>query len=57
MTDQGHFSSEHVYEIRIEGHLGSQWSSWFDGLDITLEEGGETVLTGPLDGGKIQIHR
>jgi hypothetical protein len=37
-----------VYEIRIKGHLSSQWTDWFDGLTITQEEGGETLLTGPV---------
>ena len=36
------------YEIRIEGHLGSSWSSWFDGLAIHHEDSGETVLSGPV---------
>jgi hypothetical protein len=35
-----------VYQIRIRGHLGSQWTDWFEGLVITLEEGGDTLLTG-----------
>ena len=37
-----------VYQIRIKGHLGNQWTDWFDGLTITLEEDGETLLTGPV---------
>jgi len=37
-----------VYEIRIKGHLGSQWTDWFEGLTITLEENGDTLLTGPV---------
>ena len=37
-----------VYQIRIEGHLGQQWIDWFDGLAITLEEDGDTLLTGPV---------
>lgn len=37
-----------VYQIRIEGHLGDQWAEWFDGLSITLEENGDTLLTGPV---------
>ena len=37
-----------VYQIRIEGHLGQQWMDWFDGLTITLEEDGDTLLTGPV---------
>lgn len=36
------------YEIRIEGHLGRQWADWFDGLSITLEEEGTTLLAGPV---------
>jgi len=36
------------YEIRIEGHIGDSWSSWFAGLTIRHDECGETVLTGPL---------
>jgi hypothetical protein len=37
-----------VYEIRIQGHLGPDWTDWFEGLTITLAENGETVLTGPV---------
>ena len=37
-----------VYQIRVKGHLESQWTDWFGGLTITLEENGETLLTGPV---------
>ena len=37
-----------IYQIRIKGHLGSQWKDWFDGMTMTLEENGETVLSGPV---------
>lgn len=37
-----------VYQIRLKGHLGSQWSDWFAGLTITLEDNGETLLAGPV---------
>jgi hypothetical protein len=37
-----------IYQIRIEGHLGSQWAGWFEGLTITLEEDGQTLITGPV---------
>jgi len=37
-----------VYRIRIEGHLGDQWTDWFGGMTITLEENGDTFLTGPV---------
>ena len=37
-----------VYQIRLKGHLGHQWTDWFGGLTITLEAAGETLLTGPV---------
>ena len=37
-----------VYEIRVKGHLGCQWTDWFGGLTITLEENGDTLMTGPV---------
>jgi hypothetical protein len=37
-----------VYQIRIKGHLGSQWTDWFEGMAIMLEEDGDTLLTGPV---------
>ena len=37
-----------IYEIRIKGHLDHQWTDWFGGLTITLEEDGDTLLTGPV---------
>jgi hypothetical protein len=38
-----------VYQIRIEGHLGPKWTDWFGGLTITLEDNGDTLLTGPVE--------
>ena len=37
-----------VYEIRVKGHLGCQWTDWFGGLTITREDNGDTLLTGPV---------
>ena len=37
-----------VYQIRVKGHLGSQWTDWFGGLTITTAENGETLLTGAV---------
>jgi hypothetical protein len=36
------------YELRIKGHLGDQWSDWFEGMNITLQENGSTLITGPV---------
>jgi hypothetical protein len=35
-----------VYQIRIKGHLGREWTDWFEGLTVTLEDDGTTLLTG-----------
>jgi hypothetical protein len=37
-----------IYQIRIKGHLDCQWADWFEGLTITLEDNGNTLLTGPV---------
>ena len=37
-----------VYQIRVKSHLGSDWTDWFEGMTITLEEGGDTLLSGPV---------
>lgn len=37
-----------TYQIRLQGHLGAQWAAWFEGMSITLEENGDTLLTGPV---------
>jgi hypothetical protein len=37
-----------LYEIRIKGHLGREWTDWFEGLTIQLQDDGETLLTGPV---------
>jgi len=36
------------YEIRVRGHLNDRWAEWLEGLTITLEEDGNTLLTGPV---------
>jgi hypothetical protein len=37
-----------TYQIRIQGHLGLEWTDWFEGLTITALDNGETLLTGPV---------
>jgi hypothetical protein len=37
-----------VYQIRIQGLLGPQWKDWFEGLAITQEENGDSLITGPV---------
>jgi hypothetical protein len=37
-----------VYQIRVRGHLGREWAGWFEGLNITLEDNGDSLLTGTV---------
>ncbi len=37
-----------IYEIRVEGQLDPERTSWFDGLAITHTPDGETILSGPI---------
>ncbi len=41
-------SQSPVYQIRLRGQLGSHWTDWFEGLAVTLDEDGNTLLTGPV---------
>jgi hypothetical protein len=36
------------YEIRLAGQLDDRWQDWFDGMSVTLESDGTTLLTGPV---------
>ena len=37
-----------VYQIKIEGHLRAEWAVWFEGLSVTLQPDGTTLLSGPV---------
>ncbi|MFO7679796.1 MAG: hypothetical protein R6X34_07065 [Chloroflexota bacterium] len=37
-----------IYQIRIKGYLGCQWTDWFEGLTITADDNGNTILTGQI---------
>ena len=47
MIDKPTSNAQH-YEIRLKGHLEARWSNHFEGLTITLEEDGNTLLSGPV---------
>ncbi len=46
-TKHGSNRSE-IFQFVLQGHLSSQWSDWFDGFTITLDEHGQTILVGPV---------
>jgi hypothetical protein len=48
LDSQVNSSQPIVYHIRITGHLDHQWTDWFGGMTVTLEDNGETLLTAPL---------
>jgi hypothetical protein len=52
MSDKPRSDEKHnqppCYEIRLKGHLDSQWTDWFEGLTITMEADGTTLLTGTV---------
>ncbi len=37
-----------IYQIRLKGHLGRAWTDRFADLTVTLEDSGDTLLTGPV---------
>jgi hypothetical protein len=36
------------YELRVQGVLEPRWSAWFEGLQVTSDQGGQTVIAGPV---------
>ena len=40
--------SQEFYQITVKGHLDNRWANWFEGLTITREDNGETLLIGPV---------
>ena len=45
------------YQIRVKGHLDNSWSERLDGLTITHEDDGSTLLTGPVAGPAAALHQ
>lgn len=40
--------SNQQYEIRIKGHLKSDWADWLEGMQMGCLENGDMILSGPL---------
>jgi hypothetical protein len=43
-TDDHHEAG--LYDIRLKGHLEARWSAWFDGLSLSRESDGTTIIHG-----------
>lgn len=37
-----------IYQIRIKGQLDKGWADWFEGMTVTQEDNGISLLTGPV---------
>jgi hypothetical protein len=37
-----------LYEIRVRGVLDGRWSAWFDGLEVSSDQAGQTRISGPV---------
>lgn len=35
-------------EIRLQGHLEPRWAPWFDGMTLTRQSDGTTLVQGPV---------
>jgi hypothetical protein len=44
----GRWNDAGLYEIRLKGHLDARWAAWFDGLTLTQDNDGTTVIRGPV---------
>jgi hypothetical protein len=45
-TSAGGHQDAGRYEIRLKGHLDSRWAAWFDGLSLTNDSNGTTIISG-----------
>jgi hypothetical protein len=36
------------YELRVQGVLAPRWSAWFEGLQVSSDDRGETIIAGPV---------
>ena len=44
----GHHDNAGRYEIRLKGHLDTRWAAWFDGLTLSHDSDGTTIIHGPV---------
>ena len=49
-ADQRRQDEPQFYRIRVRGHLGEDWSRWFDGMAIAVEDVGSPTPVTTLDG-------
>jgi len=47
-TSAGRHQNPGRYEIRVKGRLNARWAGWFDGLTLTHDSDGTTIIHGPV---------
>ena len=47
-TSAGQATTQGRYEIRLKGQLDSRWATWFDGMTLSTDSDGTTLLEGPV---------
>jgi len=48
MDHSGKSDARVVYRIRVKSVLDESWSDWFDGLTITPQANGDTLIAGSV---------
>jgi hypothetical protein len=48
MTNERQGRRDEVYEIRVKGVIDGKWSAWFEGLEVSPQPNGETILVGTV---------
>lgn len=41
-------AADQHYEIRVRGHLGTRWATWFDGMTLTPDDDGTSLIRGTV---------
>ena len=47
-TPDGSEPGSGTYEIHLAGHLHERWAAWFDGLTLSHQDNGTTIISGPV---------
>jgi hypothetical protein len=46
MSNERESRGSQVYEVRVKGVINGEWSGWFEGMAVSPQHSGETLLTG-----------
>ena len=49
MSNDREFEKPYVYQIKVKGRLGPEWSGWFEDFRISSQHNDETLITGQIE--------